>query len=188
MIDSGDIAPVYPYWDVNLRRSKKLRTFLFRRLLELGLVGLRRRCRSRASIFFAKKKDGTQRMVIDGREPSSLHSRPPHVGLGSASAVSSLDISGLMTVTAAGFTSPVHGASADLRQGFYQMQWLEMARGLPLITPTELNNSVLTRSMMRTGIPGKSCLTALSSFLVSRLCRWDGVGRYFSAIRSLKIV
>jgi len=103
-----------------------MRLDLFRRLIKIGLVGLRRRMRARASIFFVWKKDRTVRTVIDGREPSSLHRRPPHTSLGLAGALSSLDLSGLAEPQEEP-SRDAHGASANLRQGFYQLLWPEMA-------------------------------------------------------------
>ena len=88
-------------------------------------MGLRLRFRARAGIFFVAKKDDTLRMVVDGREPSSLRRRPPHTGLGSAAAISALDLS--LADSEAGPNFQVHGASADLRQGFYQLTWRSMA-------------------------------------------------------------
>ena len=128
MIESGEITPVYPYWDVVLRRSRRKRLDLFRRLMDAGLVGLRQRIRARAGIFFVTKKDGSLRMVVDGREPSSFHRRPPHTGLGSAAAISTLDLSpaALDVTHPPGHPRAVHGASADLKQGFYQLTWPEM--------------------------------------------------------------
>ncbi|CAK0884216.1 unnamed protein product [Prorocentrum cordatum] len=90
MTETGELAPVYPFWDVNLRREPKLRLDLFKKLIRIGLVGVRARCRARASIFFVGKKDGSLRMVIDGQEPSAMHRRPPRTELGSAAALSGL--------------------------------------------------------------------------------------------------
>eukprot|EP00959_Pyramimonas_sp_CCMP1952_P018625 393377-Pyramimonas_sp.AAC.1 len=123
MTETGELAPVYPFWDVNLRRDPKLRLDLFKRLIRIGLVGVRTRCRARASIFFVGKKDGSLRMVIDGLEPSAMHRRPPRAELGSAAALSGLCLDADTLVDG---DSGYHGASADLRQGFYQMQWLEV--------------------------------------------------------------
>lgn len=135
MVDRGDIEVVYPYWDISLRHSRPKSLALFRQLLDIGLVGLRVRRRSRASIFFVKKKDRTQRMVIDGRESSALHRRPPHTDLGSASAIASLDIGGLLHDGDDG----VFGASADLKQCFYQLQWKQIASWFALDFPEELS-------------------------------------------------
>ncbi len=81
MVHQGDIDTAYPYWDVRLRSSWRLRFDLSRRLHDLRLVGLWMRCRARAALLFVCKKDGAIRMVIDGRKAFSLHRRPPAVGL-----------------------------------------------------------------------------------------------------------
>ena len=73
LVDNNDIEPVYPYWDVVLRRSRVKRLDLLKRLMSVGLVGLRLRIRARAALFFVEKKDGSLRLVVDGREASSLH-------------------------------------------------------------------------------------------------------------------
>ena len=128
LVDAGNIQPVYPYWDVNLRHRRQLRLDLFRQLMKVGLVGLRLRIKARASLFFVTKKNDQLRLVVDGREASSLHKRPPSIGLGSASAVASVDLSddALQAASSARQPAQVFGASADLRQGFYQMTWLQM--------------------------------------------------------------
>ena len=137
MAEAGELPPVYPFWDVNLRRDADLRLGLFKKLIRIGLVGVRTRCRARASIFFVGKKDGTLRMVIDGREPSALHRRPPRTELGSAAALSSLCLdSDVLGVGDAGY----HGASADLCQGFYQMQWLEVGSWFCFDFPMAIKN------------------------------------------------
>ncbi|CAK0812480.1 unnamed protein product, partial [Prorocentrum cordatum] len=138
MVESGELPPVYPFWDVNLRRDPALRLDPFKKLMRIGLVGVHTRCRARASIFFIGKKDGSSlRMVIDGREPSSMHRRPPRTELGSAAALSGLCLdSGQLCASDDG----CHGASADLRQGFYQMQWLEIGSWFCFDFPMAIRN------------------------------------------------
>ena len=126
MEETGALQPVTPFWDIVLRHKRHLRLELFKRLIQTGLVGLRLRIRSRAALFFVAKKDGTLRLIVDGREASMLHRRPPSVGLGSAAAMSSIDLSdaALNQCTASGRV--VHGASLDLQQAFYQVTWPEV--------------------------------------------------------------
>jgi hypothetical protein len=38
-------------------------------------------------LFCAGKKDGSLRLIVDGREPSSFHRRPPHSALGAPAGV-----------------------------------------------------------------------------------------------------
>lgn len=83
-------------------------------------------------MFFVAKKDGSLRLVIDvgidGREASMLHQRPPHVALGSASALAQIDLSDDVLGADLGSMRPdITGASADLRQGFYQLRWPQVA-------------------------------------------------------------
>ena len=127
LVDSGHIQPVTPFWDMNLRHRRSVRIDLFKKLMAVGLVGLRLQIRARAALFFVEKKDLSLRLVVDGREASALHRRPPSVGLGSAAALSGIDLSpSAMKAAGARPGDPVFGASADLRQGFYQMTWLDM--------------------------------------------------------------
>ncbi|CAK0833505.1 unnamed protein product [Prorocentrum cordatum] len=106
MTETGELAPAHPFWGVNLRRDPELRLDLFKKLIRIGLVGARARCRARAGIFFVGKKGGALRMAIDGREPSAMHRRPPRTELGSAAALGCLCL--------------------DADTASYQMQWLEV--------------------------------------------------------------
>eukprot|EP00973_Karenia_brevis_P094274 12421627-Karenia_brevis.AAC.1 len=69
---------VTPYWDPKPRFSRLERLRLFERLRVLKLVGFRQAIRGRVGRFFVSKKDGTLRMIIDGRESSRLCRKPPH--------------------------------------------------------------------------------------------------------------
>ena len=99
-----------------------MRLKLFKDLIACGLVGLRLRLRARVALFFAAKKDGTLRMIVDAREASAMCRRPPRTALGSASAVASLDLCDEVITEAFGDEKvETPGASAGLRQGFYQL-------------------------------------------------------------------
>ena len=139
--ESGEVPPIYPYWDVRLRQSPALRLKLFKDLIACGLVGLRLRLRARAALFFVAKKDGTLRMIVDAREASAMCRRPPRTALGSASAVASLDLCDEVITEAFGDEKvEIHGASADLRQGFYQLHWKEMGSMFGFDYPTSLGS------------------------------------------------
>ena len=117
--------PVRPYWDPKLREPQELRR-LVDRLRELGLIGFRREVRGRIGIFFVKKKDGSQRLIIDAREANRLHKRPPHSWLGTVGALKRLDLSDSAISDACGGALPSDlspcGASIDLWNGFYQFR------------------------------------------------------------------
>ena len=124
--DAGEVHPIYPYWDVRLRRSASLRLHLFKQLYACGLLGLRLRARTRAALFTVAKKDGTQRLIVDGREASAMCHRPPKIALGSAAAIADIDLSSSALSESFGPAATsvhTHGASADVRQGFYQLHW-----------------------------------------------------------------
>ena len=67
--------------------------------------------KGKVGFFAVAKKDGSQRLIVDGREPSSCHHHPPHTELGTVSSLSGLDL---------GSASDPHGATLDLVDGFYQ--------------------------------------------------------------------
>ena len=72
------------------------------------------------------KKDGSQRLIVDGREASAMCHRPPKICLGSAAAIGEFDLSTESLRASFGDAAgdvQVHGASADLKQGFYQLNW-----------------------------------------------------------------
>eukprot|EP00973_Karenia_brevis_P079251 10997002-Karenia_brevis.AAC.1 len=84
---------ITPYWDPKLRFSRQEQKRFFSRLHSLQLVGYRRSIRGRVGMFFVLKKDGSLKMIIDGRESSRLCKKPPHSWLGTVSALSQLDLS-----------------------------------------------------------------------------------------------
>ena len=75
------------YWGPILKFSCTRRVSFIQKLVRVGLIGFRRGIKARVGMFFAAKKNGPQRLTIDGREASSLHRRPPHSSLGSSAAV-----------------------------------------------------------------------------------------------------
>jgi len=116
------IQPVTPYWDPVLKRNRRARLDFIRRLHAVGLVGFRLSIRGRIGAFCVGKKDGSLRLVLDGREPSSLHRRPPHNALGSAGALAGLDLSD-QALAAEGVdpsSANIHAAGLDPKDGFYQ--------------------------------------------------------------------
>ena len=61
--------PIRPYWDPRLAKSREERWRLFRRLWEIGPIGLCRAIKARVGIFFVRKKSPDEiRMVIDARQ------------------------------------------------------------------------------------------------------------------------
>ena len=130
MRNAGLLPSIKPYWDPQLKHNRNLRLSFFTRMAEIGLVSFSTGIRARVAPFFVGKKDGHWlRLVIDGREPSSLHHRPPHVDLGSPAALAELDFSDdkFHSVNIDPTLVDLHGASADLQDGFYQFSIPEIA-------------------------------------------------------------
>ena len=91
---------------------------------------------ARGGIFFVKKKIGADnvpwiRLMLDARQASRLHRRPPRVRLGSGRAMASLDLSdaALEWQTGVGGVTevPVYGGSVDVDDAFYNARVPELA-------------------------------------------------------------
>lgn len=122
-----------PYWDPVLRHSRSKLAELLVHLDKAQLITWRGRARASVGIFYVGKKDGSLRVVVDGRIPSAMHRRPPRSDLAVPAALSRLMLpdealelgdvvdrrSGLAEETS---LEPVEitGSSADLTDGFYQ--------------------------------------------------------------------
>ncbi|CAK0888003.1 unnamed protein product, partial [Prorocentrum cordatum] len=119
--ESELIQPITPYWDPILKNNRRARIDFIKRLASVGLVGFRLSIRGRIGAFFVGKKDGSLRLVLDGREPSSLRRRPPHAALGSAGALAGLDLSdrALRSQGVDPQAADIHAAGLDLKDGFY---------------------------------------------------------------------
>ena len=86
-------ALVEPYWDTRLRRDRALRLDLYRALHRCGLLGFCFRRKARAGLFTVKKKNGLQRLIVDGRQANAQHRPPPTTRLSTPSGLTSLDLS-----------------------------------------------------------------------------------------------
>ena len=86
-------ALVEPYWDARLRGDRALRLDLYRALRRCGLLGFCFRRKARARLFTVKKKNGLQRLIVDGRQANSQHRPPPTTRLSTPSGLTSLDFS-----------------------------------------------------------------------------------------------
>ncbi|CAK0814760.1 unnamed protein product, partial [Prorocentrum cordatum] len=85
-----------PYWDPQLdprRRGTRLALVAFLRALALrGLVGARARRKSCISAFFARQKNGGQRMALDARQANQLQRLPPKTALASGEALAAINL------------------------------------------------------------------------------------------------
>ena len=114
-----------------MRRDPRQRVALFHKLADLKILSFRARARAFAGLFFAKKKGGIIRLIVDARQADRCHTRPPHTMLGSSSALSSIDLSDecLLQTSGIGHVSEIHlcGARCDVRNGFYQFSNYRLA-------------------------------------------------------------
>ena len=94
MLDNLAIPRITPYWDPRLRGERATRIKFFRRLVDLGLGTFRTGIRGSIGLFFVRKKNGDQRMVVDARVANAMHRRPPVTELSTPGALSYLDLSG----------------------------------------------------------------------------------------------
>ena len=139
LVDAGEIPQIRPYWDAVLRRSASKRRDFIRALHRCGLVSFRRKIAYRVGCFFVAKKNGDIRLVIDGREPSAFHQRPPHVELGSAGAISFLDLSDDALIADGVDPTDVDFSinGVDLKDGFYQFVDQDLASNFGCDFPEE---------------------------------------------------
>ena len=86
-------GPITPYWDLTLRRDPRQRAELFHKLADLKMFELSGASTRLRRTFQCEKKDGMIRLVVDARQANRYHIRPPHTLLGSASALSCIDLS-----------------------------------------------------------------------------------------------
>ncbi|CAK0844871.1 unnamed protein product [Prorocentrum cordatum] len=119
------LPPIKPYWDARLASDAGLRRDFLLRLAGRGLVGFRRRIRSRVGCFFVEKKGGWIRLVVDARDTNRTHWAPPHAALGTPAALSEQDwsdaaLSDAGWVSADGSPAQIFGSSLDLQDSFYQ--------------------------------------------------------------------
>jgi len=111
-------APV-PYSDPALRNPVYLKK-LITKLHYVGLITFRLKVRSFLGFFAVGKKDGSQRLIGDAREPNWIHRRAPYSPLAAAGAIANV------TWPADNGADP-EGAGVDFQDGFYQFAFDAMA-------------------------------------------------------------
>ena len=120
-----------PYWDPSLKRSRNKRLELYSLLWKANLLTFRRRRKARAGLFVVRKKDGSQRLIIDARQANACQQRPPVTQLSTGTGMVSLDLSPA-SLEAQGF-SQVGGSdhccfeSGDVADCFYNFQVKRLA-------------------------------------------------------------
>lgn len=92
MFDSEELPRARPYWDPRRRTERATRIRFVRRLTGIGLGTYMRSIRGALGMFFLRKTDGRQRMVIGARAPNSMHRRPPGTELSTPGALAGHDL------------------------------------------------------------------------------------------------
>lgn len=143
-----------PYWDETLRQDRVTRIDLYRRLYDKGLLGFRKRIKSRVGIFFVAKASGKGiRLIIDSRMANGCHRRPPKTKLGGASAICELDCTlddsdfatcetgygGLVEVR-----GKLFGNTGDVSDAFYQFSVEPLCEWFGLDDPVEAHEFSLS--------------------------------------------
>ena len=140
-----------PYWGPTLAGSRQSRLDLYHTLAAKGLLVLKKRIKCRCGVFFVWKSGRKGiRLIIDAREANASHRRPPKAFLGSASAISELqidsEVGGFAEVSlpghALGDSAPlesitIDGATGDVSDAFYQFSVEHMAEWFGLDDPVE---------------------------------------------------
>ncbi len=118
----ADVPPPAPHWDAKLRFSLRAREAFVDQLAKVGLIAWRRRAKETVGVFFAVKKLGDVRMVVDCRPEKACHQSPPHSSLATAGALASINLadSWLGETDGDGSRTAPHAAAIDLADGYYQ--------------------------------------------------------------------
>ena len=126
----GDDDYVVPYTDPLLTDRDTLLD-LVAKLVRSGVLGFRKKYRSKVGLFTVIKKDGSLRLVVDCRLTNQLHRPPPGVSMATAGAWATIDLSDEFldrsTWAEAGRPLDIHFGGLDLTDGYYQFKWEEMA-------------------------------------------------------------
>lgn len=89
--------PMRPYCSASVDPGKKAsrpqQVWLLRRMATAGLIGARLWRRADVGLFFLRKKDGRQRLIVDARQANWYHRQPPRSNMGSVESMGSLDCS-----------------------------------------------------------------------------------------------
>ena len=87
------VLPVRPHWAPELRGNKTKKRAFILQLCGVDLIAWRRRAKCFIGAFFASKKDGNIRLVLDCRPVNQLHRRAPKSKLASGGALCGLNLS-----------------------------------------------------------------------------------------------
>ena len=121
-----EFGPARPYVDPSLRNPKLYKRVL-RQFEAAGLVEYRLRCEAPVGLFFVYKKDGSLRVILDGRCASHHFDAPPVVELATGSSFAQISVDS---------DGPISLAGVDIVNAFYCIQapsWLRGYFGLPRV-------------------------------------------------------
>ncbi len=94
-----------------------------------GVLGFRKRARSKVGVFTVVKTDGSLRLVVDCRLPNALHKPPPYTDLATAGAFANLKFSDEALGIGGGSSTPplrITVSELDLVDSFYQFSFEEV--------------------------------------------------------------
>ena len=103
-------APRRPFSDPIIRARPSVYARLLHRLHGAGLVTWRRRAVTEVGVFTVWKKDGRQRLIIDGRVPSQWFGDPPSVSLATGQSFAAVELDD---------GPPLEIAGVDIADAFY---------------------------------------------------------------------
>ena len=85
----------------------------------MGILTFRSGIKAKAAFFFVKKKDGTIRLIVDGRQANAYHRRPPHSCLATPGILSELDMADFGTVCGELAEAEPCGNEFDVKDFFF---------------------------------------------------------------------
>ncbi|CAK0827570.1 unnamed protein product, partial [Prorocentrum cordatum] len=126
-----EVGPRRLYTDPALRNPRLYR-MVVRRLMSAGLVDFSSSAECYVGMFFVRKKNGSLRMILDGRHASLRFAPADSVELATGSAFAQISVDG---------DEPISIGGVDICDAFYQIelpQWLRRYFGLPKVRAGDL--------------------------------------------------
>ena len=142
-----------------LRRSPRRYASLLKRLDAAGMIAWRLNGSPRVGLFSVWKKNGRQRLIVDGRLSNAMFAEPDKVELPTGSSLGAVEVDE---------GPPVSLGQVDIKDAFYQ-----------LLLPEELIDFFCLEAVAA-GLVGKSCLNGVRLgpnvyfFRTFASARWGG--------------
>eukprot|EP00959_Pyramimonas_sp_CCMP1952_P074273 1552007-Pyramimonas_sp.AAC.1 len=102
------------YVDPALTRNRRKYVRFLKDLHRRGLVKFSLSCRERVGLFFAKKKSGQLRMILDARRANAHCRPPPHASLLTSEGLGNIEVKG-----GAGVSSELAVGTVDVADAFH---------------------------------------------------------------------